>query len=278
MESSRTIDLNCDMGESFGNWRMGDDERLMTVITTANVACGFHGGDPATMLETVRSAKQRGVVVGAHPGLPDLLGFGRRTMAISPTDAYAYVLYQIGALQAALAATGLPLHHVKPHGAMSGMLNDDSELAAAVAQAVRDGCEESPIVYWPAPAEGSAFARESGALGIRVVPEMYPDLEYDSRGRLILQRTKQATDIARAGDQVRRFLLEGRVVTAEDTQIELEAESVCVHGDGPNAYDVACEVKRVVEGCGLEVKAIGAPGVEGPVGAVENPASTTVDG
>lgn len=253
--STRTIDINCDMGESFGNWKLGDDERLMTVITTANLACGFHGGDPITMLETVRLAVHHGVVVGAHPGLPDLLGFGRRAMKITPEDAYAYVLYQVGALQGALAPTRLRLHHVKPHGALNGMLNGDAELAAAVAQAIRDACPEQPVLYWPAPLEPSTLVREARAGGIRVVGEMYPDLEYDSQGGLILQRTKHATDLEKAGAQIRRFVTEGRVEAQDGTSIELEAESICVHGDGPNAFDVVGEARRVLEECACDVKA-----------------------
>ena len=247
------------MGESFGNWKLGDDERLMTVITTANLACGFHGGDPITMLKTVQLAERHGVVVGAHPGLPDLLGFGRRGMAITPEDAYAYVLYQVGALQGALAPVRLGLHHVKPHGALTGMLNRDAELAAAVAQAIRDACPEQPVLYWPAPFEASAMVREARALGIRVVGEMYPDLDYDSQGQLILQRTKHAADLGKAGAQIRRFLTEGRVEAQDGTSVELEAESVCIHGDGPNAFDVVGEARRVLAELRCEIKAFGLP-------------------
>ena len=145
----KKMDINCDMGESFGNWNMGDDVGMMPRITTANVACGFHASDPVTMLETVRLAKQHNVTVGAHPGLPDLLGFGRRTMNITPEDAYAYVVYQVGALQGALATQGMKLHHIKPHGAFYSVLKTDEQLASAVAQAIKE-LSDDPILYWPA--------------------------------------------------------------------------------------------------------------------------------
>ncbi|MEQ8697091.1 MAG: 5-oxoprolinase subunit PxpA, partial [Bauldia litoralis] len=150
------IDINCDCGESFGNWSMGADEALMPLITTANVACGFHGGDPLVMQRTVADAHRNGVAVGAHPGLPDLVGFGRRRMDISPAEAYAAVVYQVGALKGFLAPLGMTLHHVKPHGALYGMLNDQDDLAAAVAEAIRDTCP-SPLLYWPAPVERHAL-------------------------------------------------------------------------------------------------------------------------
>ena len=154
----RQMDVNSDMGESFGNWVMGNDAALLPFVTTANVACGFHAGDPVTLVRTVRLAKQNGVVVGAHPGLPDLLGFGRRAMKISPEDAYAYVVYQVGALQATLAVEGMRLHHVKPHGAFYSVLKADEELADAVAEAIGQLSPE-PMLYWPAPTDSALPGR-----------------------------------------------------------------------------------------------------------------------
>jgi len=179
----RQMDVNSDMGESFGNWVMGNDAALFTFVTTANVACGFHAGDPVTLVRTVRLAKQNGVVVGAHPGLPDLLGFGRRAMKISAEDAYAYVVYQVGALQATLATEGMRLHHVKPHGAFYSVLKTDDELAEAVAEAIMQLSPE-PMLYWPAPTD-SALPRAVRKRGGRVVGEIYVDLEYAPDGSLV---------------------------------------------------------------------------------------------
>ena len=244
----RQMDVNSDMGESFGNWVMGDDATLLPFVTTANVACGFHAGDPVTLIRTVRLAKQNGVVVGAHPGLPDLLGFGRRAMKISPEDAYAYVVYQVGALQAALAVAGMTLHHVKPHGAFYSVLKVDDELAEAVAEAIAL-LSPQPMLYWPAPID-SALPRAVRKRGGRVVGEIYVDLDYASDGSLIIQRTKHSTDVAKATAQVRRYIDSGEVLAQGGSTVRLDAESICVHGDGPNAVDVARAVRRALEESG----------------------------
>ena len=194
----RAIDINADLGESFGNWAMGNDEALIPEITSANVACGFHASDPLTMLETVRIAKRNNVAVGAHPGLPDLLGFGRRTMNVSGEDMYGYVVYQVGALQATLAVNGMKLHHVKAHGALYPMLRDSDELAEAVAEALVD--LGSPLSYFPAPVATTAIGRALAARGLEVVGEIYPDLGYDDEAGLVLQRSKHPTDAAEAAD------------------------------------------------------------------------------
>ena len=244
----RQMDVNSDMGESFGNWVMGNDAALLPLVTTANVACGFHAGDPVTLLRTVRLAKRNGVVVGAHPGLPDLLGFGRRAMKISPEDAYAYVVYQVGALQATLAVEGMRLHHVKPHGAFYSVLKAEEELADAVAEAIASLSPE-PMLYWPAPTD-SALPRAVRKRGIRVVGEIYVDLDYAPDGSLIIQRTKHSTDLAKTTAQVRRYIDSGEVLAQDGTAVALDAESICVHGDGPNAVDVARAVRRTLEESG----------------------------
>jgi UPF0271 protein len=244
----RQMDVNSDMGESFGNWVMGNDAALFTFVTTANVACGFHAGDPVTLVRTVRLAKQNGVVVGAHPGLPDLLGFGRRAMKISAEDAYAYVVYQVGALQATLATEGMRLHHVKPHGAFYSVLKTDDELAEAVAEAIMQLSPE-PMLYWPAPTD-SALPRAVRKRGGRVVGEIYVDLEYAPDGSLVIQRTKHSTDVAKVIAQVQSYVDTGKVLAQDGTAISLDAESICVHGDGPNALDVAHAVRRTLEEAG----------------------------
>ncbi len=244
----RAIDINADLGESFGNWPMGNDEVLIPLLTSANVACGFHASDPTTMLQTVQIAKENDVAVGAHPGLPDLLGFGRRVMSISGEDMYGYVVYQVGALQASLAVKGMTLHHVKPHGALYAMLRDSEELGEAAASALVD--LGSPLSYFPAPLERAAFCRAAAAKGLDVVGEIYPDLGYDDEANLVLQRSKHHTDPAAAAEMVSRFLDDGHVVSHDGVEIPIEAESICVHGDGPNAAEIASAIRDAVEGAG----------------------------
>jgi UPF0271 protein len=257
----RTFDINCDLGESFGNWSIGNDAEIMPEITTANVACGFHAGDPVTMLRTVALAAEHGVAIGAHPGLPDLLGFGRRRMALTPDDAAAYILYQVGALREALRRSDLALHHVKPHGAFFEVLRDEPAVADAAVDAL---VRSSPdvLIYWPAPTAGAAFCDAARARNVRVVGEVYPDLSYDAESRLILQRSKQHTDVEQASDQMRIFLQTGSVRTVDGTLVPLDAESVCVHGDGPNAVEVARAVRRAITDAGCEVRAIEAAGMQ----------------
>jgi UPF0271 protein len=252
----KSIDINCDCGESFGNWSLGRDAEIVPYVTTANVACGFHAGDPMTMLRTIELARQGGTTVGAHPGLPDLLGFGRRRMAISPEEAYAYVLYQAGALKGLLAAHGMPLHHVKPHGALYLMLNEEQALAEAVVRAILAVCPE-PRLYWPAPVDGLALPEAARRAGIEVIPEVYFDLEYDERGQLVLQRKKTPVDLDRARERVREFLRTGRVTTAAGGKLEVAARSICIHGDGPNAPELLAAIRQVIaeEGCRLAAAA-----------------------
>lgn len=245
------MDINCDMGESFGNWNMGDDEAMMPRITTANVACGFHASDPVTMIETVKLAKAHNVAVGAHPGLPDLLGFGRRAMNITPEDAYAYVVYQVGALQGALATQGLKLHHIKPHGAFYSVLKTQEDLAEAVAQGIAE-LSDAPMLYWPAPTS-SALPAACKKLGIRVVGEIYPDLSYAADGGLIIQREKHETDVDFAAAQVQRYVETGQVEAVDGTLVDLDAESLCIHGDGPNAVQVADAIQQRLKDLGCSI-------------------------
>jgi 5-oxoprolinase (ATP-hydrolysing) subunit A len=250
----KTIDINCDCGESFGNWSLGRDAEIVPRVTTANVACGFHAGDPMTMLRTIEIAEQGGTKVGAHPGLPDLLGFGRRRMAIGAEEVYAYVVYQAGAMRGLLEAQGMTLHHVKPHGALYLMLNEEQELADAVARAICAVCP-SPRLYWPAPVAGLALPEAAKRAGIDVVPEVYFDLEYDDSGRLILQRKKVPVDPKRAGRRVREFLRTGRMDTASGASIAIEARSICIHGDGPNAVELLGTIREAVAEEGWQLAA-----------------------
>lgn len=253
--TSLAMDINCDLGESFGNWRLGDDEGIMPIVTTANIACGFHGGDPLVMAHTTALAKRHGVAAGSHPGYPDLLGFGRRQYRLTPEEAAAYIRYQTGALKAFLDADGTPLHHVKPHGALAGYLREDTTVAAAVADAVA-GFGPGIAFYFPAPTEDVALCDELHARDVRVVGEVYPDLSYSPAGDLLIQRHKQETDIDFAAAQVTRFLSEGVVQAQDGSKVELRADSICVHGDGPNAVQVAKAVRAAVQDAGRRVQAV----------------------
>ncbi len=250
----KQIDINCDMGESFGNWQMGDDAGMMPYITTANVACGFHASDPVTMLGTVKLAKHHEILVGAHPGLPDLLGFGRRAMNITPEDAYAYVVYQVGALQASLATQGMRLHHIKPHGAFYSVLKAQNELAEAVAEAIEQ-LSDTPLLYWPAPTT-AALPAACKKRGIRVVGEIYPDLHYAADGSLVIQRQKHSTDIRFACAQVQRFVESGHVEAMDGSLVALDAESLCIHGDGPNSVEVAQAIQKTLRQIGCQIQPV----------------------
>jgi UPF0271 protein len=247
----KQMDINCDMGESFGNWHMGDDEGMMPHITTANVACGFHASDPVTMINTVKLAKQHGIAVGSHPGLPDLLGFGRRAMNITAEDAYAYVVYQVGALQASLAVEGMKLHHIKPHGAFYSVLKANEELAEAVAEGILK-LSDAPMLYWPAPTT-AALPTACKKRGIRVVGEIYPDLQYAADGSLVIQRHKHETDVAFAASQVESYVKTGKVQAMDGSLVTLDAESLCIHGDGPNCVEVAVAIQNRLKSLGCKI-------------------------
>lgn len=250
----RTIDINCDCGESLGNWVMGNDAEIVPQVTTANVACGFHAGDPMTMLRTIEIAEAAGTAVGAHPGLPDLVGFGRRRMAITPEEAHAMVLYQAGALQAMLTARGMRLNHVKPHGILYTMLNEEAALAEAVAEAIVAVCTV-PRLYWPAPVAGCALPEAAARAGIDVVPEVYFDLGYDAQGRLVIERKKAAVELDRTRRRVRGFLDRGVVETVEGGELRIEARSICVHGDGPNAAAMLAVIREEIAAAGVGLAA-----------------------
>jgi UPF0271 protein len=251
------IDINCDLGESFGNWRLGNDGELLAKISSANVACGFHGGDPVTMVRTVGQAIELGVAVGAHPGLPDLLGFGRRAMDISADDAYAYVMYQAGALDALVRSHGAELHHVKPHGALYAMLNEREDLAEAVVEAVA-ALMEAPRLYWPAGAEDGALVQAARRRRFDVVLEFYPDMSYAPSGRMVLERHKVSVDPAVAVGRLARFLGDGSVETVDGSIVRLEAESICIHGDGASAPEIASTLREHLDAQGWTLRAPGA--------------------
>jgi UPF0271 protein len=255
------IDINVDCGESFAKWKLGADEQLMPLITTASVACGWHAGDPGTMRRTVELAVEHGVVVGSHPGLPDLLGFGRRAMEISPDDLRAAIVYQSGALEAFLRPHGLRLNHVKPHGALYLMLNDSEELAAAAVDAFID-VMDAPVVYWPAAPDDRALARVCRERGVRFVGEYYPDSRYGVAGETVVEHDRPPMDPDAVEAAFRRFLAEGEVETIDGGTLRLAAESVCVHGDGPSAVAITERVVKVLEDLGTPIRSATAPVAE----------------
>jgi len=247
------VDLNADMGESFGRWTLGDDAALMPHLTSANIATGFHGGDPHVMRRTVALALEHGVGIGAHVALPDLLGFGRRRMAVSAAELRDYVLYQAGAMAAFAEAAGGRLQHVKPHGALYTMVQGDPELAQGVADAIAE--LGGGVILLLA---GKTVADAARAAGVPFVPEGYVDLDYAGDGSLVIERVKQVRDPETMAAKAVRLVTEGRVRTLDGSDLELEARSICVHGDAPNAPEIAAAIRGALEGAGVELAPLAA--------------------
>jgi 5-oxoprolinase (ATP-hydrolysing) subunit A len=252
------MDLNADLGESFGAWTLGDDAALVRHITSANVACGFHAGDFRVMAATVALCRRADVAVGAQPGYPDLLGFGRRPMAFDPDEITAMVRYQVGALEAFCRAEGVPMQHVKPHGALYNQAAADPTLARAIARAVAGFSRELALFGL---ASSTPMVEAAAEMGLRFVPEAFADRRYLADGSLQPRSEPGSliTDPARAAGQAVAIATEGRARAADDTRIELRAESICCHGDTPGAVAIASAVRRGLEAAGVEVRAIGTP-------------------
>ncbi len=250
----RSVDLNCDMGESFGAWRIGADDALMPHITSANIACGFHGGDPGVMRRTVAAAKSAGVAIGAHPGLPDLVGFGRRTLDVTPAEVYDLVVYQVGALGAFASAAGAKLQHVKPHGALYNMAAADVELSDAIAEAVRD-VDRALVLFGLA---GSPMIHAGERAGLRAAQEVFADRNYMNDGSLVSRRRDDAmvTEVTEAADRALMMVREGKVRTVEDSVIAIHADTICIHGDGRNAVAFARAIRSRLEDAGIAVRAL----------------------
>ena len=245
------VDLNCDMGESFGAWSTGADAEVLEHVTSANIACGFHAGDPAVMHRTVAAALGRGVAVGAHPSLPDLQGFGRRIMGITPDEAYDLVLYQIGALAGFCHALGGRLSHVKAHGALYNMAAKDAVLADAIASATRD-FDPSLVLFGLA---GGELVRAGRRAGLRVANEVFADRTYQPDGSLTPRNKPRAMihDLPMALDQVERMMRDGTVVALDGSEVEVEPETICVHGDEPGAATFARELRALLNRIGVSV-------------------------
>lgn len=248
MSELSAIDVNVDMGESFGRWSLGDDAALMPYISSANIACGFHAGDPGSMRRTVAAAVEHGLQIGVHVALPDLLGFGRRQMSVAPGDLTDYCTYQIGALAAFAKAEGGSLAHVKPHGALYAMASKDPELAEAIARSVAEFDADLTLLLLR---RDVAPAVEKH--GVRLVTEAFPDLAYDPDGSLVIEAVKQAWDPQEVAARAVRAARERRIAANDGTDIELDAPTICLHGDAPNAADVVRAVKAALEDAGVSV-------------------------
>ncbi|MBR3207957.1 MAG: LamB/YcsF family protein [Bacillus sp. (in: Bacteria)] len=247
------VDINCDLGESFGQYTIGADEQILEYVTSANIACGFHAGDPTVMRKTVRMALDKGVKIGAHPGLQDLAGFGRRPMAISAEEAYDLVIYQIGALSAFLKAEGGTMQHVKPHGALYNMAAENTELSELIAQAVYD-VDPNLVLFG---LSGSERALAGERIGLQVAHEVFSDRTYQTDGTLTSRREPHALieEDERAVQQVVRMVREGRVRTVQGEDIELKADTVCIHGDGSHALQFAKTITAKLKEAGIHLKA-----------------------
>jgi UPF0271 protein len=252
---TRTIDLNCDIGESFGAWKMGDDAALLAETSSANVACGFHAGDPDTMQRTVALAAAAGIAIGAHVSLPDLVGFGRREMRVTADQAYAMTLYQIGALSGFVRAAGQRLIHVKPHGALYNMAARDGALADAIAHAVRDFDVRLVLVGLA----GGELVRAGRDAGVRVAREAFVERRYESDASLTPRNEPGAVieTIDAAIEQALSIVLHGEVVTRDGQRIALEADTLCIHGDRPDAAALAQALRRAFDSAGVRIAAPG---------------------
>ncbi|MFJ4687017.1 LamB/YcsF family protein [Streptomyces sp. NPDC091377] len=240
------IDLNCDMGESFGRWNLGDDLGMMPYLTSVNVATGYHAGDPPTIRRTVTAAVEHGLAIGAHLAFPDLMGFGRRRMTVPPEDLEDYCLYQLGALDAFVRSAGGRMAHVKPHGALYVMASEDPALAAAVARAVAKTDPALPLMLL-----NRSTTEAVAAEGVTLVPEAFPDLHYDGSGHLVIEPVKRAWDPELVARRAVRMVLEKKVEAEDGTQLDIEAVSLCLHGDAPNAVDTAAAVHRALTAHGI---------------------------
>lgn len=251
----KVVDMNSDLGESFGNYKLGMDDKILEIVTSANIACGFHAGDPSVMKKTVALAVKNGAALGAHPGYPDLVGFGRRKMDIAPSDVYNMVVYQVGALAAFAKAAGTRLQHVKPHGAMYNMAAKEAKLAEAIAQAVYD-VDKDLILYAQG---GTESIKAAEKIGLRTASEVFADRSYQDDGTLTPRSQPGAmiTDEEKSIAQVLSMVLEGKVTALSGKVIPVKADSICLHGDGPKALVFANKIRSVLLENGVKVAASG---------------------
>lgn len=248
-----SVDLNCDMGESFGAWTLGQDAAVLPFVTSANIACGFHAGDPGVMRQTVRAALGHHVAIGVHPGLPDLVGFGRRNIDISAEEAFDMTVYQLGALGAVARAEGGQLHHLKPHGALYNMAATNAALAQAIAEAVYR-VQPELVLYGLA---GSELTKAGERLGLKTAHEVFADRTYQANGTLTPRRQPDAlvTSADAAVAQVLRMVREGRVRSQQGPDVAIRADTVCLHGDGAHAVEFAQRLHGALREAGVRLAA-----------------------
>jgi UPF0271 protein len=248
------IDLNSDVGESFGNYKLGLDEEIIPLISSANIACGFHAGDPAVMKRTIKTAGENGVAVGAHPGFPDLMGFGRRSMDASLEEIQDYVIYQVGALQGFANAQGLKLQHVKPHGALYNMAVQNNAIWDAVARGIA-AVDPQLILFVLAGANRKDLEAVGARNGIRIAFEFFGDRAYNPDGSLVSRKQPGAVihDDQAVADKVLKMVEEGRVVCKDGSEIDMAADTICVHGDNPAALALVRHIRQSLESSGIEI-------------------------
>lgn len=246
------IDLNSDLGESYGAWRMGDDEAMLAIVSSANIACGFHAGDPAGIYRTVKAAAEKGVVVGAHVSYPDRVGFGRRDLDATSEELIADVIYQIGALKGVAAAAGTTVRYVKPHGALYNRIANDAKQGQAVIDGIK-AIDPSLVLMGLANAPILDLARKSG---LAVVAEAFADRAYTPQGQLVSRREAGAVlhDAAKIADRMVQLAREGTLEAIDGSIIKIEAQSICVHGDSPGAVAIAQEIRRRFEADGIDIR------------------------
>jgi len=251
----RYVDLNCDMGESFGAYSLGRDAEILSYVTSANIACGFHAGDAGTMRKTVKLALEHGVGIGAHPGLQDLIGFGRRKMDISPQEAYDIVVYQIGSLWGFVRSEGGTMQHVKAHGELYNMAAVTPALAEAIAEAVYKVDPELILLGLA----NSELLKAGAKIGLRTASEVFSDRTYQSNGSLTPRRQPDAmiTDDREAVKQVIRMVNEGKVLSRQQEDVRIQADTICIHGDGVHALEFAQTINESLKQAGITVQPIG---------------------
>ena len=252
----RKIDINCDLGESYGEFKIGNDEKIMPHITSANIACGFHAGDPTTIARTIDIAKKHGVAVGAHPGYPDIMGFGRREMQLTSEEAKNYTLYQVSALRGFAKVASLSLQHVKPHGALYNMAVKDEELSKAIVEAIKT-LDTGLIVFAP---PNSTLSEVAAKNGLRVAHEFFADRAYNPNGSLVSRKQSNAIiqDPKKVVERVVKAVEDGTVVATNGEVLDVgKVHTICVHGDTPTALELAETIKKRLVRAGIEVKPVG---------------------
>jgi UPF0271 protein len=249
------VDINCDLGESLGAYTLGEDEEILKLISSANVACGFHAGDPHVMRKTVALAKTRGVRVGAHPGLPDLIGFGRRAMQVSPSELKDMFTYQIGALKAFVEAAGMKLQHVLQHGILTKMAEEDEALGRAILESIQEVDRE--LLYLTL--EGSYLPQMAREMGLKIVRVAFADRAYDRKKRLVSRKTPGSVihDLKQVEQRIEQLVNEGTITTIEGETLPIEFDSIMLHGDSPGAFEIARTVSGTLKRLGVQVKPMG---------------------